>query len=157
MARDVDDHDRLPRYIRNMPLQPFHLAFPVHDLAAARAFYRDTLGCGEGRSSDAWIDFDLYGHQIVAHLDAAARPAGITNPVDGHEVPVPHFGVVLDWDDWHALAARLEAAGTDFGIAPHIRFKGQVGEQATMFFHDPSGNALEFKAFKDIGQLFATD
>jgi extradiol dioxygenase family protein len=139
-----------------MPIQPFHLAFPVHDLAAARAFYRDTLGCGEGRSSEAWIDFDLYGHQIVAHLHADARPAGISNPVDGHEVPVPHFGVVLEWDDWHALAARLEAAGTDFGIAPHIRFKGQVGEQATMFFRDPSGNALEFKAFRDIGQLFAT-
>jgi extradiol dioxygenase family protein len=139
-----------------MPIQPFHLAFPVHDLAAARAFYRDTLGCGEGRSSEAWIDFDLYGHQIVAHLHADARPAGISNPVDGHDVPVPHFGVVLEWDDWHALAARLEAAGTDFGIAPHIRFKGQVGEQATMFFRDPSGNALEFKAFRDIGQLFAT-
>ncbi|WP_404712509.1 VOC family protein [Sphingomonas sp. MMS24-J13] len=140
-----------------MPTQPFHLAFPVHDLAAARAFYRDTLGCGEGRSSDAWIDFDLYGHQIVAHLAADARPAGITNPVDGHDVPVPHFGVVLDWDDWHKLATRLEAAGTAFGIAPHIRFKGQVGEQATMFFRDPSGNALEFKAFRDIGQLFATE
>ena len=138
-----------------MPLQPFHLAFPVHDLEAARAFYRGVLGCGEGRSSDAWIDFDLYGHQIVAHRDERARPAGITNPVDGHDVPVPHFGVVLDWDDWHQLAARLEAAGTAFGIAPHIRFRGQVGEQATMFFRDPSGNALEFKAFRDPGQLFA--
>jgi extradiol dioxygenase family protein len=140
-----------------MPLQPFHLAFPVHDLAAARAFYRGVLGCGEGRSSEAWIDFDLYGHQIVAHLDEAARPAGITNPVDGHDVPVPHFGVVLGWDAWHDLAARLDAAGTDFGIAPHIRFQGQVGEQATMFFRDPSGNALEFKAFRDPGQLFATE
>ena len=137
-------------------LQPFHLAFPVHDLAAARAFYGGLLGCGEGRSSTDWIDFDLYGHQLVAHHDPAARGAGHSNPVDGHDVPVPHFGVVLGWDDWHALAARLEAAGVDFGIAPHIRFAGQVGEQATMFFCDPSGNALEFKAFRDIGQLFAT-
>jgi extradiol dioxygenase family protein len=136
-------------------MQPFHLAFPVHDLAAARAFYRDLLGCGEGRSSDAWIDFNLYGHQIVAHLDHAAKPVAVHNPVDGHDVPVPHFGVVLGWDDWHALADRLSAAGMTFGIAPYIRFKGETGEQATMFFRDPSGNALEFKAFKDIGQLFA--
>jgi extradiol dioxygenase family protein len=139
-----------------MPLQPFHLAFPVHDLAAARAFYGELLGCPEGRSSEQWIDFDLRGHQIVAHLDPAAKPAGHTNPVDGHDVPVPHFGVVLEWDDWHALADRLKAAGIRFGIEPHIRFKGQVGEQATMFFRDPSGNALEFKAFRDPGQLFAT-
>ncbi|UAK24981.1 VOC family protein [Sphingomonas nostoxanthinifaciens] len=138
-----------------MSLQPFHLAFPVHDIAAARAFYGELLGCAEGRSAPEWVDFDLYGHQIVAHLDPAAKPAGITNPVDGHDVPVPHFGVVLGWDDWHALADRLTAAGVRFGIAPHIRFKGQVGEQATMFFRDPSGNALEFKAFQDIGQLFA--
>ena len=137
-------------------MQPFHLAFPVHDLAAARAFYGGLLDCPEGRSSDQWIDFDLRGHQIVAHLDPNAGPAGITNPVDGHDVPVPHFGVVLDWDDWHALAGRLETAGIAFGIAPHIRFKGQVGEQATMFFRDPSGNALEFKAFRDIDQLFAS-
>jgi len=137
-------------------LQPFHLAFPVHDLAAARAFYGELLGCPEGRSAAAWVDFDLYGHQIVAHLDRAARPAGTTNPVDGHDVPVPHFGVVLAWDDWHALAARLEAAGVAFGIAPHIRFKGEVGEQATMFFTDPSGNALEFKAFRQPERLFAT-
>jgi extradiol dioxygenase family protein len=139
-----------------MTLQPFHLAFPVHDLDLARDFYVRLLGCGEGRSSDHWIDFDLRGHQIVAHLDAAAKPAGITNPVDGHDVPVPHFGVVLEWDDWHALADRLQAAGIRFGIAPYVRFKGQVGEQATMFFRDPSGNALEFKAFRDPGQLFAT-
>ena len=137
-------------------LPPFHLAFPVHDIAAARAFYGRVLGCREGRSAESWVDFDLYGHQIVAHLDRAARPAGITNPVDGHDVPVPHFGVVLAWDDWHALAARLEGAGVRFGIAPHIRFPGEVGEQATMFFTDPSGNALEFKAFKDMGSLFAT-
>jgi extradiol dioxygenase family protein len=139
-----------------MPLQPFHLAFPVHDLAAARAFYAGLLGCPEGRSSDHWIDFDLCGHQIVAHLDPAAKPVEAHNPVDGHDVPVPHFGVVLEWDDWHALAERLKAAGIRFGIAPYIRFRGQVGEQATMFFHDPSGNALEFKAFRDPGQLFAT-
>ncbi|QNE31036.1 glyoxalase [Sphingomonas sp. NBWT7] len=140
-----------------MTLRPFHLAFPVHDLAAARGFYRDVLGCREGRSSDRWIDFDLGGHQIVAHLDDAVRPAGSSNPVDGHDVPVPHFGVVLTMADWQALATRVEAAGVPFGIAPHIRFKGQAGEQATMFFRDPSGNALEFKAFADDAQLFATE
>ncbi len=140
-----------------MSMRPFHLAFPVHDLAATRAFYGGTLGCREGRSSDHWIDFDLYGHQIVAHLDPAARPAGTTNPVDGHDVPVPHFGVVLAMPDWEALAERLKAVGTRFGIEPHVRFKGQVGEQATMFFRDPSGNALEFKAFADDSQLFATE
>ena len=138
-------------------LPPFHLAFPVHDLAAARAFYGGTLGCAEGRSAASWIDFDLYGHQIVAHLDPARISADtMSNPVDGHDVPVPHFGVVLGWEEWHALAARLEAAGTVFGIEPHIRFVGQPGEQATMFFRDPSGNALEFKAFRDIDKLFAT-
>ena len=140
-----------------MTLRPFHLAFPVHDLAVARAFYCDVLGCTEGRSSDRWIDFDLGGHQIVAHLDSAARPAALTNPVDGHDVPVPHFGVVLTMADWQALATRVEAAGIAFGIAPHVRFRGQVGEQATMFFRDPSGNALEFKAFADDAMLFATD
>ena len=139
-----------------MSLQPFHLAFPVHDLAAARAFYGGLLGCREGRSADHWVDFDLRGHQLVAHLDPGAKPAGHTNPVDGHDVPVPHFGVVLEWDDWHALADRLREAGIAFGIEPHIRFKGEVGEQATMFFRDPSGNALEFKAFRDPAQLFAT-
>jgi extradiol dioxygenase family protein len=137
-------------------MRPFHLAFPVHDLAAARAFYRDVLGCGEGRSSDQWIDFDLYGHQIVAHLDPAAKPVATSNPVDGHDVPVPHFGVVLTMEQWEGLAARLRAAGIRFGIEPHIRFKGQPGEQATMFFLDPSGNALEFKAFADDAMLFAT-
>jgi extradiol dioxygenase family protein len=136
--------------------RPFHLAFPVHDLAAARAFYGGILGCAEGRSSDAWIDFDLHGHQIVAHLDPAAKPVTVSNPVDGHDVPVPHFGVVLTMADWQALADRLTAAGTRFGIAPHIRFVGQPGEQATMFFYDPSGNALEFKAFVDDAMLFAT-
>lgn len=137
-------------------LRPFHLAFPVHDLAAARAFYGGTLGCAEGRSSGQWIDFDLYGHQIVAHLSPTARAVDHTNPVDGHDVPVPHFGVVLEMADWERLAARVEAAGVSFGIAPHVRFKGQVGEQATMFFRDPSGNALEFKAFGDDSQIFAT-
>ena len=137
-------------------MQPFHLAFPVHDLAAARAFYGGLLGCPEGRSAPEWIDFDLYGHQIVAHFDPSAAPAGVINPVDGHDVPVPHSGVVLEWEAWHALAARLASAGIAFGIAPHIRFRGKPGEQATMFFRDPSGNALEFKAFRDIGRLFAT-
>jgi uncharacterized protein len=139
-------------------IRPFHLAFAVHDLAAARVFYGGLLGCGEGRSAETWIDFDLYGHQIVTHLDAGRNVVDATsNPVDGHDVPVPHFGVVLGWDEWHALAARLGAAGTVFGIAPHVRFPGLPGEQATMFFRDPSGNALEFKAFKDIGKLFATE
>lgn len=138
-----------------MTLRPFHLAFPVHDLAAARAFYGELLGCAEGRSSDEWIDFDFYGHQIVAHLSGPAADRG-ANAVDGHDVPVPHFGVVLTMADWQALADRLTAAGTRFGIAPHIRFVGQPGEQATMFFYDPSGNALEFKAFVDDAMLFAT-
>ena len=137
-------------------IRPFHLAFPVHDLAAARRFYGGVMGCPEGRSSEQWIDFDLFGHQIVAHLDPGAKPVAVANEVDGHHVPVPHFGVVLTMADWEALAGRVEAAGVPFGIAPHIRFKGQVGEQATMFFRDPSGNALEFKAFADDAQLFAT-
>ena len=136
-------------------MRPFHLAFPVHDLNIARDFYGRVLGCPEGRSSEEWIDFNLFGHQIVAHLSASAH-AVITNPVDGHDVPVPHFGVVLTMDQWHSLASRLAAAGTHFAIAPTVRFKGQVGEQATMFFYDPSGNALEFKAFADDSQLFAT-
>ena len=139
-----------------MTLQPFHLAIPVHDVAAARDFYVGTLGCGVGRSAETWVDLDLYGHQLVCHHDPNVRPPAHTNPVDGHDVPVPHFGVVLDWDDWEVLATRLETAGVRFGIAPYVRFKGQVGEQATMFFRDPSGNALEFKAFRDPDQLFAT-
>lgn len=137
-----------------MSLRPFHLAFPVHDLAAARAFYGGVLGCREGRSSDQWIDFDFHGHQIVAHLAEGAGDAA-ANPVDGHEVPVPHFGVVLTMTDWRALADRVRAAGVAFGIEPHTRFAGQPGEQATMFFRDPSGNALEFKAFADDAMLFA--
>ena len=131
----------------------FHLAFPVDDLTRARAFYGGVLGCGEGRSADTWVDFDLHGHQLVAHL----APAGaiVRNAVDGDAVPVPHFGLVLDWADWERLRDRLIAAGSAFEIAPHIRFAGQPGEQATMFLFDPAGNALEFKAFRDIGQLFA--
>jgi extradiol dioxygenase family protein len=136
-------------------LTPFHIAFPVDDLAKARAFYGELLGCPEGRSSDEWIDFDLFGHQIVAHLAPARPERRDSNAVDGHDVPVPHFGVVLALPDWQALADRLTAAGVCFVIEPHIRFKGQAGEQATMFFLDPAGNALEFKAFADMGQLFA--
>jgi uncharacterized protein len=136
-------------------LRPFHLAFPVHDLDAARIFYRDILGCAEGRSSDQWIDFNFFGHQIVAHLNKTARGVAAHNPVDGHDVPIPHFGVVLTMADFGALAKRVEAASVQFVIAPHIRFAGQVGEQATMFFYDPSGNALEFKAFADDAMLFA--
>jgi uncharacterized protein len=135
--------------------QPFHLAFPVHDLAAARAFYGGLLGCREGRSSDAWVDFDLYGHQIVAHL--ADRPPGVAthNAVDGNDVPVPHFGVILTMEQWREFADRLRQAGVKFVIEPHIRFQGAAGEQATLFFLDPSGNALEFKAFADMNQVFA--
>ncbi|MBP8309877.1 MAG: VOC family protein [Burkholderiaceae bacterium] len=134
---------------------PFHLAFPVHDLGAAREFYGDLLGCPEGRSSDEWVDFNLYGHQVVAHLAPAEAGRASTNAVDGDNVPVRHFGVVLPMPEWEALAQRLTGAGTRFVIEPHVRFKGQVGEQATMFFLDPSGNALEFKSFKDMASLFA--
>jgi extradiol dioxygenase family protein len=138
-----------------MAVHPFHLAFPVHDLAAARAFYGGLLGCPEGRSSAEWVDFDLYGHQVVAHLAPHEARAASTNAVDGDQVPVRHFGVVLTMDEWQGLAERLQAAGVRFVIEPHVRFKGEVGEQATMFFLDPSGNALEFKAFRDIASLFA--
>ncbi len=140
------------------PLTPFHIAFPVDDLDAARAFYVGVLGCAEGRSSTEWVDFDLFGHQIVAHLAERRDPSGarpIHNAVDGHDVPVPHFGVVLTPEDWAALAQRVKAAGVTFGIEPHTRFAGQPGEQSTMFFRDPAGNALEFKAFADFGRLFA--
>lgn len=135
-------------------MRPFHLAFPVNDLAAARTFYGDVLGCAEGRSSDAWVDFNLFGHQIVAHLSNAPG-ATAHNAVDGHDVPVPHFGVVLDLVGFDVLAARLIAAGVDFVIPPTTRFAGALGEQKTMFFRDPSGNALEFKAFADDESLFA--
>jgi uncharacterized protein len=135
-------------------LRPFHLAFPVNDLVAARIFYGEILGCAEGRSADEWIDFNLFGHQIVAHLNDAARVPH-HNIVDGHDVPVPHFGVVLDLAGFDALAARLTAHGVSFAIPPTTRFAGTVGEQKTMFLHDPSGNALEFKAFADDSALFA--
>lgn len=136
---------------------PFHLAFPVHDVAEARRFYVDVLGCNEGRSDELWVDLDLYGHQIVAHYKPPQEKKSEAhhNPVDGHDVPVPHFGVVLAWDVWQKLADRLNDAGIEFVIEPYVRFQGEVGEQATMFFLDPSGNALEFKAFKDPSQLFA--
>ncbi|QIK96333.1 VOC family protein [Sphingomonas sp. HDW15A] len=136
-------------------LTPFHIAFPVDDLDAARRFYGGVLGCGEGRSSDRWIDFDLFGHQIVAHLSEQPRANAPGNAVDGHDVPVPHFGVVLPTSQWNALAERLKAAGVPFMIEPYTRFAGEPGEQSTMFFLDPAGNALEFKAFADMGQLFA--
>lgn len=138
-----------------MSLRPFHLAFPVRDLAEARAFWGGTIGCPEGRSSDQWIDFDFYGHQIVAHCTGEGAMDAANNPVDGHGVPVPHFGIVLAMEQWEELANRLKAAAVPFEIEPHIRFRGQVGEQATMFFRDPSGNAIEMKAFADLGQLFA--
>ena len=137
-----------------MTLRPFHLAFPVRDLEEARAFYGGLMGCPEGRSSDHWVDFDFYGHQLVAHTSGESGDR-TSNPVDNHDVPVPHFGVVLTMADWQALADRLTEAGIAFAIEPTIRFKGQVGEQATMFFRDPSGNALEFKAFADDAMIFA--
>ena len=139
-------------------LRPFHLAVPVHDLAAARAFYGGLFGCPEGRSAADWVDFDFFGHQLVAHVDPARRPftrQPHTNAVDGRDVPVPHFGVVLGWDEWHGLTERLREAGARFVIDPYVRFAGQVGEQATFFLYDPSGNALEFKAFRDPSRLFA--
>jgi len=137
------------------PMSPFHLAFPVHDIALARQFYGELLGCPEGRSADDWVDFNFYGHQIVAHLAPAETGQAQRNQVDGHGVPVRHFGIVLPMAEWQALSARLKARGTEFVIEPYIRFKGEPGEQATMFFADPSGNALEIKAFADIAMLFA--
>lgn len=138
-----------------MSLRPFHLAFPVDDLAAARDFYGRVIGCAAGRSSDRWVDFDFFGHQIVTHLVASRGDAG-SNRVDGHNVPVPHFGLVLAMEQFDALAQRFTAAGVIFGIAPTIRFAGEPGEQKTMFVRDPAGNALEFKAFADDAMLFAT-
>ena len=141
-----------------MSLQPFHLAIPVTDLAESRNFYGTVFGCAEGRSSAQWVDFNFFGHQLVIHLAPvnSAKKELHQNHVDGHGVPVPHFGIVLSWDAWHDLAERLTALKTQFVLAPGIRFQGQVGEQATFFLLDPSGNALEFKAFKDMGQLFAS-
>lgn len=139
-------------------LAPFHLAIPVHDLGAARAFYSGLLGCREGRSAKDWVDFDFFGHQLVAHLDPARpgfTPPALSNEVDGKDVPVPHFGIVLPWHEWHALSDHLRRHGAAFVIAPGIRFAGEVGEQATFFLYDPSGNALEFKSFQDSSQLFA--
>ena len=136
-------------------LTPFHVAFPVDDLEKARHFYHVILGCAQGRSSDTWIDFNLFGHQIVAHYKPHKTELH-HNTVDGHDVPVPHFGVVLTMQDWQELAERLKAEKIQFVIEPHIRFKGEIGEQATMFFLDPAGNALEFKAFADMEQIFAT-
>jgi extradiol dioxygenase family protein len=138
-----------------MSLPPFHLAFPVDDLAAARRFYGELLGCPEGRSADEWIDFDLHGHQIVAHFAPDAVRVRAGNRVDGEDVPVPHFGIVLTMEQWKALASRLEGAGVEFVIPPTVRFEGEAGEQATMFFLDPAGNALEFKAMANPANLFA--
>ncbi|MBV6647984.1 MAG: VOC family protein [Cyclobacteriaceae bacterium] len=139
----------------NSTLQPFHLAVPVEDLQRARAFYHDILGCDEGRSDTHWVDFDFFGHQLVIHEVGNKLQNADRNPVDGKSVPVPHYGVVLSWQDWSQLADRLKQKGVAFEIEPYIRFAGQVGEQGTMFFYDPEGNALEFKAFKDESQLFA--
>ena len=136
-------------------MPPFHLAFPVDDLAAAREFYGRLLGCLEGRSANDWIDFDLYGHQIVAHLAPGAVRNRASNDVDGEDVPLPHFGLVLPMDDWKALAERLDGAGIKFVIPPTVRFEGQAGEQATMFLLDPAGNALEFKAMANPDNLFS--
>ncbi len=136
--------------------QPFHLAIPVADLERCRIFYRDILKCSEGRSSESWVDFNFFGHQLVIHQkDEVSTKLPITNPVDGHDVPVPHFGVILEWEVWTNLASSLKEKGIEFIIEPTIRFKGKVGEQATMFFYDPENNALEFKAFKDSTQIFA--
>ncbi|TPV34123.1 glyoxalase [Paucihalobacter ruber] len=136
-------------------ISPFHLAIPVHNLAECRIFYRDILNCEEGRSSDHWVDFNFFGHQLVIHYKPKSDAELHTNPVDGKDVPVPHFGVVLDWEVFHQFADDLKTKGIQFIIAPYIRFQGQVGEQATMFFKDPAGNALEFKSFKDMSQIFA--
>ena len=137
-------------------LSPFHLAIPVRDLKLCREFYKNTLKCAQGRSDSHWVDFNFFGHQLVLHQKEEYLPPtnGKSNPVDGHDVPVPHFGVVLGWAQWHELKDRLENEKIDFIIEPYIRFKGKVGEQATMFFHDPEGNALEFKSFKDMKELF---
>ena len=134
---------------------PFHLAFPVKDLSETKAFYGDLLGCTLGREAEKWVDFNFFGHQLVIHQKEDFRPVQISNPVDGHDVHVPHFGVVLKWEDWESLAQRLKENDTQFIIEPYIRFRGEVGEQATLFFHDPEHNAIEFKAFKNIDQLFA--
>lgn len=139
-----------------MSLQPFHLAIPVNDLAKARSFYSDLLGFEEGRSSDHWVDYNFFGHQLVIHLDPYHKGVMVANAVDGKEVPVPHFGVVLEWDAFDTFADRIRQKGIDFIIEPYLRFEGLAGEQKTLFFKDPSANALEFKSFKHISSLFAT-
>lgn len=137
-------------------ITPFHIAIPVHNLSACRTFYREVLNCEEGRSSEHWVDFNLFGHQLVIHYKPKSANKDLHhNPVDGHDVPVPHYGVVLPWDIFHSFSEELKSKKIQFVIEPYIRFEGQAGEQATMFFLDPAGNALEFKAFKDMGQLFA--
>ncbi|MER3317920.1 MAG: glyoxalase [Allomuricauda sp.] len=136
-------------------ISPFHVAVPVHNLDECRTFYRDVLGCEEGRSAEQWVDFNFFGHQFVIHYKPKSKEETHTNPVDGKNVPVPHYGVVLPWDTFQTFSKELIDKGIDFVIEPYIRFKGEPGEQATMFFLDPAGNALEFKAFKDMGQLFA--
>lgn len=136
-------------------ISPFHIAIPVHNLEECREFYNEVLGCEEGRSSDHWVDFNLFGHQLVIHYKPKSDTALHTNPVDGKNVPVPHYGVVLPWEKFEAFSTQLKSKGIEFVIEPYIRFEGLPGEQATMFFLDPAGNALEFKAFKDLGQLFA--
>lgn len=138
-----------------MHISPFHLAIPVHNLKECRAFYTEVLNFEEGRSSDHWVDYNFFGHQLVIHYKPKTEEDTHSNPVDGKDVPVPHFGVVLPWNDFQDFADLLKSKGIAFIIEPYIRFEGLVGEQATMFFKDPSGNALEFKAFKDMGQLFA--
>jgi len=136
-------------------LRPFHVAVLVDDLAAARGFYGELLGCREGRSAENWVDFDLFGHQLVCHLHPAAANGGASNPVDGHDVPLPHYGVILDMVTWRRLADRLTDSGQEFVIEPYIRFRGQTGEQGTLFIRDPAGNSLEFKGFRNLDQLFA--
>lgn len=136
-------------------MTPFHLAFPVNDIEATRKFFTEVIGCKEGRSTERWVDFDFFGHQISAHLKPDEVALAKTNEVDGDKVPVRHFGAILEWDQWHQLADKLTGLGIKFIIEPHIRFKGEIGEQATMFFLDPSGNALEFKSFQDMSQVFA--
>ena len=135
-------------------LLPFHLAIPVHDLEKCRDFYKNILGCDEGRSSDHWVDFNLFGHQLVIHYKEKSTEKSKTNPVDGKDVPIPHFGVILEWNQFHNFSNQLIEKGITFIIDPYIRFKGLPGEQATMFFKDPCGNALEFKSFKDFNQIF---
>lgn len=136
-------------------LSPFHLAIPVNNIAKCKIFYKEILGCNEGRSSDNWVDFDLFGHQLVIHYHESNNKNLHTNPVDGKDVPIPHFGVILEWENFKRFSSKLEKKGVEFIIKPYIRFEGEPGEQATMFFKDPSGNALEFKSFKDSSQIFA--